>query len=143
SAVLLLTTLAAAGAAQTQPPPARPSATDLHRIETTLRDLSNRIAALGAKRIDPALVADADVYRKAAEFILRFPEEFATEAFVADTLSVLDEGLARARDLDAGTPAWPKQKGHVIRAYVSRVDGSVQPYALTIPESYDGSKPVR
>ena len=31
----------------------------------------------------------------------------------------------------------------MVRAYVSRVDGSVQPYGLTIPESYDGTKPVR
>src|SRR5436190_3979442 len=124
-------------------PPAAPAAADLKRIETKLRELSDQVAALRAKRIDPALLADADVYRKAGEFILRFPKEFANASFAGDTLAVLDEGLARVRDLDAGTPAWPKQKGHVIRAYVSRVDGSVQPYALTIPESYDGSKPVR
>jgi dienelactone hydrolase len=30
-----------------------------------------------------------------------------------------------------------------VRGYRSRVDGSVQPYGLIIPESYDGSKPVR
>ena len=35
------------------------------------------------------------------------------------------------------------RKGHVVRAYVSRLDGSVQPYGLTIPESYDGTKPMR
>src|SRR5262249_37391613 len=54
-----------------------------------------------------------------------------------------DEGLARTRELEAGAPSWPKKKGHVVRAYVSRVDGSVQPYALTIPASYDGTKPMR
>ena len=30
-----------------------------------------------------------------------------------------------------------------MRGYRSKVDGSVQPYGLIIPESYDGSKPVR
>src|SRR5262245_53801763 len=143
-AILLVTMLVAAGAAQTQPPrPTPPSAGELQRIEAKRRELSDHLAALAAKPIDPALIADADVYRKAAEFILRFPEEFATDAFVVDTLRVLDEGLARTRELEAGAPSWPTKKGHVVRAYVSRVDGSVQPYALTIPESYDGTKPMR
>src|SRR6185295_2390571 len=88
-------------------------------------------------------VADVDIYRKAAEYILRFPEEFGAKASAADTISVLDTGLARARELEAGAPSWPKRKGHVVRAYVSRVDGSVQPYGLTIPQSYDGSRPMR
>ena len=30
-----------------------------------------------------------------------------------------------------------------MRGYTSRVDGSVQPYGLTIPGSYDGSRPMR
>ena len=140
-AALLLAAITAAAAAQM--PPAVPAAADLKRIETKLRELSDQVAALRARRIDPALMADADVYRKAGEFILRFPEEFANASFAGDTLAVLDEGLARVRQLDAGEPSWPKQKGHVIRAYVSRVDASVQPYALTIPESYDGTRPVR
>src|SRR6266540_3366375 len=50
---------------------------------------------------DPALRADVDIYRKAVEYILRFPEEFATPAFVADTRAVLDTGLTRARELEA------------------------------------------
>jgi len=61
-----------AAAAQTlptsSPTPAKgPSPADLQRITTKLGELSDRITALGAKRIDPALLADADVYRKAAE----------------------------------------------------------------------------
>jgi len=56
---------------------------------------------------------------------------------------VLDAGLARAAELAAGNSSWTKSKGNVVRAYVSRVDGSVQPYGLTIPASYDGTKPMR
>ncbi len=141
---LLLMVFVAAGAAQTPPPrPTPPTADELQRIDAKRRELSDHLAALAAKPIDPALLADADVYRKAAEFILRFPEEFATASFVADTLRVLDGGMARARELENGAPSWPARKGHVVRAYVSRVDGSVQPYALTIPASYDGKKPMR
>jgi dienelactone hydrolase len=140
-ACLLLTIGVAAGALQ--PPPATPSTDDTRAIETRLADLSTRITALGARHADPALVADVEIYRKAAQYILRFPEEFASQAFVTDTLAVLDTGLARARELEAGAPSWPKRRRHVVRGYVSRVDGSVQPYGLTIPDSYDGSKPMR
>jgi hypothetical protein len=142
SASLLVASLLAAGVLQA-PAVQPPSADETRAIEKKLADLSSRVAALGAKKADPTLVADVDVYRKAAEYILRFPEEFATKAFITDTLAVLDTGMTRARELDAGAPSWPKRTGHVVRAYVSRLDGSVQPYALTIPDSYDGSKPVR
>ena len=30
-----------------------------------------------------------------------------------------------------------------MRGFVSRIDGSVQPYGLTIPASYDGKRPMR
>jgi dienelactone hydrolase len=136
-------TLFALAAQQGQVQPFSLSPGDRQRIEAKLRGLSDHLAALAAKPVDAALLADAAVYQKAAEFILRFPEEFATESFVADTMSVLDEGLARARELETGAPSWPKKKGHVVRAYVSRVDGSIQPYALTIPQSYDGTQPMR
>jgi hypothetical protein len=151
-ACLLLAICFAAAAAQTPatlPAPSErqrvegPSGDEQREIERKLADLSAHVKALGAGKTDRALLADVDIYRKAAEYILRFPEEFATRAFVADTLSVLDAGLKRARELENAAPSWPKRKGHLVRAYVSRVDGSVQPYALTIPDSYDGSKPAR
>src|SRR5712692_4639776 len=130
-------------AAQTPQSAEPPSADEKHAIEKKMTELASRVEALAARKVDPSLLADVVIYRKAAEYILRFPEEFATKAFAANTMSVLDTGLTRAREIEAGTPSWPKRKGHVVRAYVSRVDGSVQPYALTIPESYDGTKPVR
>jgi dienelactone hydrolase len=48
--------------------------------------------------------------------------------------------LARAADANF---SWESRKGRIVRAYRSKVDGSVQPYGLIIPESYDGSKAVR
>ena len=132
--------LQAAQAPQSAGPP---SADEKRAIEKKMTELASRVEALAAGKADRSLVADVDIYRKAAEYILRFPEEFGAKASTADTMSVLDTGLARARELEAGAPSWPKRKGHVLRAYVSRVDGSVQPYGLTIPQSYDGTRPVR
>jgi pimeloyl-ACP methyl ester carboxylesterase len=123
--------------------PSTPASSDRPTIQKKLSELSTRVHDLRATGADPGLLADVDVYRKAADYIVRFPEEMASDAFIVDTLAVLDTGLARARELAAGAPSWPTRKGHVVRAYVSRVDGSVQPYALSIPESYDGSKPMR
>jgi dienelactone hydrolase len=131
------------GAAQTPPPVVPPSAENKQIIERKVSELANRVTALKAKHIDPSLIADVDIYRKAAEYILRFPEEFATAEFTPNTIAVLDTGMKRAGELEAGAPSWPKRKGHVVRAYVSKLDGSVQPYGLTIPQSYDGTKPIR
>jgi pimeloyl-ACP methyl ester carboxylesterase len=89
-----------------------------------------------------ALYADVAIYRKAGEFILRHPEEFANAGYVRDTLAVLDKGIARAKELAAGSPSWTRSKGRLVRAYTSSVDGSVQPYGLIVPESYSG-QPVR
>jgi pimeloyl-ACP methyl ester carboxylesterase len=141
---LFLTVSVAAMAAQAPAPAPEPPGPDEKRtIEKKLTELASRVHALAARKAEPVLVADVDIYRKAAEYILRFPEEFATKTFTTNTISVLDTGLKRAGELEAGTPAWPKRKGHVVRGYVSRVDGSVQPYGLTIPKSYDGTKPMR
>ena len=115
-----------------------PSKEEKHAIEA-------KAGVLGAllKKLDRSpLYADAAIYGKAAEFILKHPEEFATAAYVKDTLAVLDKGIARSRELAAGSPSWINSKRRLVRAYISSVDGSVQPYGLIIPDSYSG-QPIR
>jgi pimeloyl-ACP methyl ester carboxylesterase len=134
------------GQAQDQAPQPRvfpPTAEQKTQIDAKLADLTTRINGLVAKKTDPALLADVQIYQKAAEYILRFPEEFFGANYAAETIQGLDTGLTRAKELEAGTSSWTKKTGHVVRGYVSRVDGSVQPYGLTIPATYDGSKPMR
>jgi hypothetical protein len=120
-----------------------PSADQKAEIHKKLAELSARIAALGSKNADPVLLADVQIYKKATDYILRFPEEFFGPQYAAETIKALDAGIMRALEMEAGVPSWPKQTGHVVRGFVSRIDGSVQPYGLTIPASYDGSKPMR
>src|SRR5262245_27784007 len=62
-----------------------PSADEARAIDAKLSDLAAHVDVLTAKKTDPALVADVAIYWRAAELIRRFPEEFATQAFVADT----------------------------------------------------------
>ncbi|MFA5189349.1 MAG: alpha/beta hydrolase-fold protein [Verrucomicrobiia bacterium] len=125
-------------------PPYQPTDAEKQQIQAKADELAAVLKQLVGKRPDAALLADVEVYHKAADWILRYAnEEFYAKRYVPDTLAALDRGLARAKELGANKPSWPAQKGRLVRAYRSRVDGSVQPYGLIIPDSYDGKKPVR
>ncbi len=136
--ICLMLSAAALAAQEQQPQPYTPTAAEKGQIEAK----SAELGALLDKLQQNALYADVAIYRKAGEFILRHPEEFANAGYVKDTLAALDKGIARAKELAAGSPSWTKSKGRLVRAYVSSVDGSVQPYGLIIPESYSG-QPIR
>jgi len=84
-------------AAQAPPVAVPPSADERRELEKKLTELAVRVKALAARKADPALVADVDIYRKAAEYIGRFPEEFATKAFTPDT--VAQEWAAKTLDV--------------------------------------------
>jgi pimeloyl-ACP methyl ester carboxylesterase len=108
--------------------------------ETLMRELSTKLARVKAP---DDLKADVEIYLKAAEWITRHPEEFYKPEYKDQLIMVLQRGVERVSELEVGTPSWPKQKGRLSRAYRSRVDGSVQPYGVVIPESYDPAKPTR
>lgn len=87
-------------------------------------------------------LADAEVFWKAAEWAIRYDSDLSE----AD-LHLLDRMLARGRDrlkaLESKSAPWETKRGKLVRAYVSDVDGSVQPYGLIIPRGYDPAKPIR
>jgi dienelactone hydrolase len=117
-----------------------PTAAEREQITTKLAQLTRAIEELRTKHVDDARILDVEVYQKAVVWVLRFEEEFFTPAYVSNTIKALDHGLARASD---EAFSWESRKGRIVRAYRSKIDGSVQPYGLTIPDSYDGLKPVR
>ena len=84
-----------------------------------------------------AWLADVAVFEKAATWMLRF-QEFPGANYVDQLRNVLKKGIQRAELLKEGKADWSLQPGMTVRGYVSDVDGSVQPYALTLPE---GVKP--
>jgi pimeloyl-ACP methyl ester carboxylesterase len=120
--------------AQAPPPVAAVHITpdERRQIEQKTDELDAALRPLRGKVADDLLV-DAEVYLKAARWIVRY-DEFYSKAYVKQTLYVLDTGLARAKELASGNPTWPSRTGSLVRAYRSRVDGSIQPYALTIPD---------
>ncbi|MBY0507388.1 MAG: hypothetical protein K2X03_25965 [Bryobacteraceae bacterium] len=124
-----------------QPAPFVPPPDELRRVEAKVSELEGLLRAL--PNADPALRTDVEVYAKAGRFLIEFPPTLYSAEGIAQALSVLDQGIARARQLQAGAAPWAQTKGRKILAYRSGLDGSVQPYGLTVPDSYDGQSPAR
>ncbi len=94
-----------------------------------------------AKKLDATLFADVAIYPKAVRYALDY-DEFYKPTDVADAEKLITIGRARLKELQDGVkePSWTKQRGLVVRGYISVIDDSVQPYGLHIPEDLDLSK---
>ena len=82
------------------------------------------------------LLPDVEIYYKAVHDALEYQEFFDVKEF-AIAKSWIQHGLDRATGLRIGNPTWLRVKGPVVRGYRSKIDGSVQPVGLVIPDSYD------
>ncbi|HEY2147919.1 MAG TPA: hypothetical protein VGH32_08280, partial [Pirellulales bacterium] len=110
------------------------------------KELDEGLAAIGdslkklAERKDSRtqrLLPDVQVFQKAVHDALEYTEFFAA-GDIEKAKSLLKEGRERAEQLLAGKAPWESATGLVVRGYISRIDGSVQPYGLVVPESYGG-----
>ncbi len=142
----LLITLSAQPPAQKKaapPPPIVPKAEELAQLRAKVDSLDAALRALAAKKPNADHLTDVEVYAKAGHFLLEFPQTFFTQDGITQSYAVVEEGLARARQLEAGKAEWAAPRGRKILAYRSALDGSVQPYGITFPEGYDPAKPAR
>ena len=78
---------------------------------------------------------DVQVYHKAVDWALRH-RLFFRESEFKTAEELLAEGTERAKQLANGKTPWTRQPGLIVRGYISRLDGSVQPYGLVIPQSF-------
>jgi acetyl esterase/lipase len=115
-------------------PPAEAS-----RMESELAALGREIEELQEQiRSQPAiadLLPDVEIYHKAVRYALRYHEFYHSREFKT-ALALLQQGKERARALRQGQAPWTTATGLVVRGYVSKIDGSVQPYGLVVPASY-------
>ncbi len=117
-------------------PSAKPDAATLKNIADKTAELGKAIEALRKQGMRDPFLADVEVYHRGAVWIVEQDEFFQKES-AAWTLETLERGLERARRLAKGDYPWLFHTGKsVVRAYRSRIDGSVQPYAITFPASY-------
>ena len=104
---------------------------DQKALRTSLTRLNARLDALKG---NPRL-PDIQVFTKAVTYALDGNEFFAPEEIfkAKELLRIANE---RADQLSHGDVPWTRATGLVVRGYVSKIDGSVQPYGLVVPPSY-------
>src|SRR5580704_4322464 len=123
-------------------PPFQPKPEELQQVQGKTEEIEGMVKDLKSKHTDPDLVADVEVYGKAGRMLLEFPDQFTSQNGMSHSLAVLDTGMERAKQLQSGQSPWTTGAKQT-HAYYSEIDGSVQPYGVTVPASYDASKPTR
>lgn len=129
---------------QIPPPGIDVRSEDRTRLQAQLDDLHEQMATL-ERRDDEfvqSLLPDVEIFARAVDQALRFNEMFS-EADIKRAGVLLEEGSRRADLLADGKSPWTQQKGLVVRGFRSRLDDTVQPYGLLIPESYTTETPGR
>ena len=130
------------------PPPGIPiPASDRAELESGVAALGQEIDALrAALKPKPALLEllpDVQIYHNAVRYAL-VHDEFYRSNEVGVARGLLKQGLERAQALRDGKSPWTTQTGLVARGYLSRIDGSVQPYGMVVPSSFQpGGAPLR
>lgn len=127
---------------------ARPQSEEvLAQLQSGLSKLQTHIEALRAipalqRRDGRRKLADVEIFAKSVEWMLRH-KEFPKKEYAKQATKALETGSRRAAELLNGKSPWEQRTGTTVRAYYSRIDGSVQPYALTIPEGVDPNSGTR
>jgi len=108
-----------------------------------LARLKREIEGLKGSNIRNSDVADVEVFAKGVEWCLRHDEFYANKrkpdapsGWVKYCKTAIETGLQRAAELNANELPRSSGAGSTILGYVSRVDGSTQPYACSLPYSF-------
>jgi hypothetical protein len=115
---------------------------DTERAELTgeVNRLDDELAALRHDlQSKPALLrllSDIEIFKKAVRYALDHNEFHNPTNEVPAARALLRSALERAAQLRSGNPSWLSATGLVVRGYVSKIDGSVQPYGLVVPASF-------
>ncbi|MDA0282408.1 MAG: prolyl oligopeptidase family serine peptidase [Planctomycetota bacterium] len=120
---------------------------DAETLQTELVQLRRAIAAVDPVVRDKRLIADVEVFAKGVEWCLRHNEFYAgrknsdaQSAWIGYCRNAIEIGNERLAELKAGSHPWTVSLGSTIRGYVSRVDGSIQPYAVSLPTAMNDAK---
>lgn len=121
------------------PPGIKISDTDRAELAEGVARLGKEIETLrGELKSKPPLLEllpDVEVYHKAVDWALRYDEFFKSNE-TRSARALLALGTERAQSLRDGAAPWLSATGLVVRGYLSRIDGSVQPYGLVVPASF-------
>src|ERR1051325_8678566 len=124
------------------PPPVQARAEELAKIREKTEQIDALVKDLKAKRANPELVGDVEVYAHAGRMLVEYPDMFANTNAIEHAFTTLDQGIERGKQLQGNQPQWNQGKRR-IHAYTSEIDGAVLPYGVTLPDNYVPSKPTR
>src|SRR5262249_4222170 len=109
-------------------------------LATLQKEIDQLRTALKGKPQLLELLPDVQIYHKAVSYALKYDEFFNPREFVV-ARDLLKQGTERAKALVDGKAPWTTATGLVVRGYLSEIDGSVQPYGLVVPATYQPNSP--
>jgi len=123
-------------AKQAPPPGIEVPEPDATALKSAIAAIDKEVTPLRTKGGSAAaMLPDVEVFRKAAAYALDY-HEFFKPGEIASAKAQLALGLERAKELATGKASWAAATGPLILGYTSRIDGSVQPYGLIVPEDW-------
>jgi hypothetical protein len=111
-------------------------AQDRDSLKAAALKLQSELTALAAGKITPQIRArlpDVEIFPTAVLRALEL-DSFYDLKQVPAARTLLQEGTSRLEALRRGETPWTSAKGPVVRGFRSRIDGSVQPYGVVVPE---------
>ncbi len=139
--IALLLSFIQSGMLAAQIPPAglNISPEKLERVKTELASFGTEIDKLKAELVSKpdllSLMPDVEIFHKAVSWPVRFKEFYKTNE-PQQALELIKVGRERIAQLRMGEAPWTWATGLVVRAFRSRIDGSLQPYGLVVPAGY-------
>ncbi len=137
--LFLLTATLSAQSQNAKSPPAGIALPENDKAELLAggRKLRSEIEALKKPGALPKEVTeylpDVEIFAKAVLWAVELNEVYSLKQ-ATDAKNLLKVGNERLAALKSGKTPWKTATGQVVRGYRSKIDGSVQPYGLIIPE---------
>ncbi len=112
------------------------SEADRQELAAGLSKLAETIEQIQARGKILHLLPDVMIFHRAVDQALNH-QEFFDPKEIPVAKKLLQIGQQRADELLTGKYSWTRQTGLVVKGYISKIDNTVQPYGLIIPEDYD------
>ena len=112
-------------------------AADRDFLETKLKVLEEKLRQLSVNKDARVqeLIPDVEILQRAVRCALDH-DEFLSNRDIARGREIVVLGIERADQLLTGNAPWTTAAGLVVRGFRSKLDNTVQPYGLVIPDNY-------